>query len=283
MGEDRPEPAAGAPGTWRLLQTPPAAGALNMAIDEVLAETCARGGWPTLRLYRWDPPAVSLGRFQRAERTVDVAACAARGIGLVRRPTGGRAILHDGELTYAVALAAGTPEAAGGVRASAARIHGWIAAGLRRLGVPATVGRPAAEAPGTRLCFSGSQAEGVLVRGAKLVGSAQRRWRGALLQHGSILIRIDLEAHRAIFPAAGADFGADLEGRIACLASLLGGAPPLDDLEAAIAAGVAEGAAVGLVEAPLTAAEGARAVALAARKYAAAAWTHDAAEAPIVA
>lgn len=249
-----------------------------MAIDEVLAETCARGGWPTLRLYCWDPPAVSVGRFQRLEATVDLTACTARRIGLVRRPTGGRAILHDGELTYAVVMPAGAPAAAGGVRASAARIHGWIAAGLRRLGVSATVGRPAAEAPGTRLCFLGSQAEGVLVRGAKLVGSAQRRWRGALLQHGSILIRIDLEAHRAIFPGAVGD----LEDRIASLSSLPGGAPLLEDLEAAIVAAVAEGAALSLVEAPLTAAEGARAATLAARKYREAAWTCDAAEAPVV-
>src|SRR5215213_2662474 len=89
---------------WRLLDTPPAPGAWNMAVDEALAESVRRGGAPVLRVYRWSPPCLSLGRNQPARGRYRLDALAARGIDVVRRPTGGRAVLHDRELTYAAAL-----------------------------------------------------------------------------------------------------------------------------------------------------------------------------------
>src|SRR4028119_220945 len=91
---------------WRLIDTPPAPGAWNMAVDEALAESVRQGGLPVLRLYRWSPRCLSLGRNQPARGRYDTAALAARGIDVVRRPTGGRAVLHDRELTYCAALPA---------------------------------------------------------------------------------------------------------------------------------------------------------------------------------
>src|SRR4028119_1470164 len=89
---------------WRLIDTPPAPGAWNMAVDEALAESVRQGGLPVLRLYRWSPRCLSLGRNQPARGRYDTAALAARGIDVVRRPTGGRAVLHDRELAYCAAV-----------------------------------------------------------------------------------------------------------------------------------------------------------------------------------
>ncbi len=120
---------------WRLVDTPPAPGAWNMAADEALAASVAGGGPPVLRVYRWSPACLSLGRNQPARGRYDVRALAERGIDVVRRPTGGRAVLHHRELTYAVAA----PEALlGGPRRAYAAINAALVAGLRTLGVDAT-------------------------------------------------------------------------------------------------------------------------------------------------
>ncbi|HEX5725859.1 MAG TPA: hypothetical protein VFX98_10370, partial [Longimicrobiaceae bacterium] len=92
---------------WRLLDTPPAPGAWNMAVDEALAETVREGDPPVLRFYRWEPACLSLGRNQPARGRYDLDALRRRGLDVVRRPTGGRAVLHHRELTYSVAVADG--------------------------------------------------------------------------------------------------------------------------------------------------------------------------------
>lgn len=178
-------------GAWRLLLDPPASGAWNMAVDEVLLDGVAAGSAPpTLRFYQWAPPCLSLGYFQPFE-VVDVAGCRALGVDLVRRPTGGRAILHDRELTYSVALPARLLGDDGGVLPSYHRLSLALEAGLSRLGVPVarapeSAGQPApAHSP---VCFDRPSAHEILLDGRKLVGSAQVRRAAALLQHGSILI-----------------------------------------------------------------------------------------------
>ncbi len=159
--------------------------AAQMAADEALLDAAAAGAPPALRLYRWSPPALSLGRFQ-PDDDVDAHACARFGIDVVRRPTGGMGLLHGGDLTYAVAMPrpAG-PE--GRVDAVYQRLAGGLIAGLARLGVEAAVARH--DGPAGPVCFAGQQGADLRVGDRKLCGSAQVRRAGAVLQHGSVLLR----------------------------------------------------------------------------------------------
>src|SRR5438128_2790164 len=186
-----PSSASTSDATWRLLLDPPATGAWNMAVDEVLLDGVAAGDTPpTLRFYEWAPPCLSLGYFQAFE-VVDVAGCRSLGVDVVRRPTGGRAILHDRELTYSVALPASVLGRDAGILPSDRRLTLALQTGLRRLGIDVSLA-PESEAPNRALhgpaCFDRPSAHEILLHGRKLVGSAQVRRAGALLQHGSIVI-----------------------------------------------------------------------------------------------
>ena len=166
----------------------PADGVTNMALDTALLESVAAGTSPVLRLYRWSPPCLSFGRSQPARGRYDIPGAAARGIDLVRRPTGGQTVLHDDELTYAIIA----PIAAvGKPRDAYARINRALVAGLARLGVAAELAGGSV-VPGGRdwdaACFRRPERGEVVVGGAKLVGSAQRVERRTVLQHGSILV-----------------------------------------------------------------------------------------------
>ena len=179
----------------RLLIDPPTAGAWNMAVDEALLESAIAGGPATLRFYSWQEPTLSLGYFQAmADREQHAAS---RGCPVVRRSSGGGAILHDRELTYSIAL----PLAA--VRSSAAAnelydtVHETLVEALAGLGVTAKLYRrdetECAARDGSKvgepfLCFQRRACGDVLCGEAKICGSAQRRRRGALLQHGSVLL-----------------------------------------------------------------------------------------------
>jgi len=177
--------------TWRLLIEPDGRpGAENMAVDEALLDESDRTGGAFLRLYRFSPPCLSLGRNEPARARYDRAAITRLGITVVRRPTGGRAVWHEHEVTYAVAA----PLAAlggGSVRDSSVAIHRRLAAALRSLGVAATLA-PRARAPGlgAGACFAAPVGGEAVVDGLKLIGSAQVRLGGgrAFLQHGSILL-----------------------------------------------------------------------------------------------
>jgi lipoate-protein ligase A len=161
-----------------------------MAIDRALPGLAAAEGVVVMRLYRWAPPCLSFGRHEPAARRYDRAAIECRGIDVVRRPTGGRAVWHARELTYAVAA----PETAlGGLREAYRRIHGWLAAAVERLGLPATLAAAPERAsrPADGACFATPAGGEVLVDGWKVVGSAQVREGTALLQHGSMLLEDD--------------------------------------------------------------------------------------------
>ncbi|HEX2095510.1 MAG TPA: biotin/lipoate A/B protein ligase family protein [Longimicrobiaceae bacterium] len=235
---------------WRLLDTPPARGAWNMAVDAALVESVRAGGAPVLRFYRWDPPCLSLGRNQPAAGRYDLDALRARGIDVVRRPTGGRAVLHHRELTYSVVAAEGV---LGGPRESYALINRALVAGLRRLGVAAGLqprtGRRAA-APSLAPCFQ-EPAEGeVVAAGRKLVGSAQRREGGVVLQHGSLLLAGDQgEVHAVTLGALPPD-GDDLPPT--SLAELCDPVPPWERITATLAEGWSETVGGGLREEGLT-------------------------------
>ncbi|NOZ28427.1 MAG: hypothetical protein GXP39_10300 [Chloroflexi bacterium] len=182
------------PATWRLIIHGAADGATNMAIDEAIARAVAQGeAPPTLRFYMWEPPCISLGRHQKL-RDIDLEACAARGYDVVRRPTGGRAILHTDELTYSVAAPDSDPRVAGAVMDAYHRLSQGLVAGLRILGIPAD------EAPGTNragadvsaACFEIPSAYEICVDGRKIMGSAQYRSGRMVLQHGSLPLYGDL-------------------------------------------------------------------------------------------
>jgi len=169
---------------WRLLRDEPYSGARNMAVDHALAD-CLAGGEGVLRLYRWERPTLSLGRNEPAA-IYPIEALRARGMEIVRRPTGGRAVLHDAELTYAVVA----PITAWAPRAAYRAINEALAAALRSLGAPVAVSEGSSRTlgPDAGPCFRAPAPGEVVASGRKLVGSAQARIGGALLQHGSILL-----------------------------------------------------------------------------------------------
>ena len=259
--------------SWRLLLDKPASGAWNMAVDEVLLDGVAAGtAPPTLRFYEWTPACLSLGYFQPFD-VVDIDGCRALGVEVVRRPTGGRAILHDRELTYSIALPASVLGQDGGVLPSYYRLSLALQDGLRRLGVPATLapesaGSSAAHGP---VCFDRPSAHEILLHGRKLVGSAQMRRGGGLLQHGSILIEPRIDKLLACLHRTDGGGSRGLEEGVAGLAEL--GVTDPGRIASAIGAAFAAGFGVGLAEEPLRPDEEEAARALARAKYQSAGWT----------
>jgi len=181
--------------TWRLLITPPAAGAANMALDEAMLQSLADGvGHPTLRFYQWDPPCLSLG-YNQPWTDIDESACARLGYHGVRRPTGGRAILHCDELTYSVVVSASEPRVADGIVESYRRLSRGLLTGLRILGADVfqTQEKEAVNLQQGAACFDTPSNYEITVGGKKLIGSAQVRRRGQILQHGSLPLVGDLD------------------------------------------------------------------------------------------
>jgi lipoate-protein ligase A len=166
-----------------------------MAVDEAILEHAAGGSesLPTLRLYAWDPACLSLGHAQPFA-DVDEARLGARGWDVVRRLTGGRAILHTDELTYSVTGSAEEPVLAGGVLESYNRLAGALLLAVKSLGVPVEMkeGRPDGTAVPNPVCFEVPSTYEITVRGKKLIGSAQARKKEGVLQHGSLPLTGDL-------------------------------------------------------------------------------------------
>ena len=179
------------PARWRLLNTGVADGATNMATDEAILRAVAKGlVLPTLRLYAWEPPCLSLGQAQPFAE-VDWQVCQARGYHVVRRPTGGRAILHTDELTYSVTAPEADPHVEGGIIESYRRLSAGLLEGLRLMGVPGIEAHHPQVSPsndGTQgpVCFEVPSTYEITVNGQKLVGSAQVRREGIVLQHGTL-------------------------------------------------------------------------------------------------
>lgn len=165
----------------------PRPGAHNMAIDVALMEAASTEHRGFIRLYQWEPHCLSFGCNEPAARRYDRRAIEARGLDVVRRPTGGRAVWHAHELTYAVAAPEG---ALGSLRSAYLQVHLALARALQALGVPATLAPPPITTSGLEAgaCFGSAAGGEVTVEGAKLVGSAQLRRDGAMLQHGSLLL-----------------------------------------------------------------------------------------------
>ena len=180
---------------WRLLPFRKFNAFENMAIDEaIFRENLRREIPPTLRFYGWLSPTVSIGYFQDIFKEVDVRSCRRYGIDTVRRPTGGKAVLHERELTYAVVVRGNYPFFPPDILGTYRVIGSCIAEGLSRLGIKAEIadeGRHFQEGLLKTFCFSSPSRYELLVEGRKICGSAQVRSHGVFLQHGSILIDFD--------------------------------------------------------------------------------------------
>ena len=180
---------------WRFLATGCESGAFNMAVDETLLQGMSSGGGePVFRVFGWNPPALSLGYGQEACREVDLEKCRRAGIDIVRRLTGGRAVLHWKELTYSAIWSEDDSVLGGGISETSRRIGQCLVEGLRLFGVEAVLEKPAVRSTrprgsaATAPCFSSISRWEVKCKGRKLIGSAQRRVNRAILQHGSLLI-----------------------------------------------------------------------------------------------
>ena len=198
-----------------IIETEAHTGAWNMAVDEALLETAIADGVATLRWYQWSEPTVSLGYFQKsAELAGDVILSR---LPAVRRLTGGGAILHDDELTYSVALPANQklferPEQLYDI------VHESIVGGLCEMGLPVSFrGQTLKRADEPMLCFLRQDSHDLTLGGNKVLGSAQRRRRGAILQHGSLIRRASpLATHLpGLADLCPAEFSEDLAKRLA--------------------------------------------------------------------
>jgi lipoate-protein ligase A len=276
------------PQPWRFVDTGTRDAASNMALDEALLVMHEAGATPpTLRVYGWCQPTLSLGYAQNVQQEVDLAACHAQGVAVIRRPTGGRAVLHDQEVTYSVVMPLVLDDGAHTITEHYRRIGMALAAALQALGLPVQLARPQVRAAPTRApaspaCFAAMSRYEVSVAGKKMVGSAQKRGQRALLQHGSIPLGMDRQRlfqclrvppeHRAeLVQASYATMGAvnEVAARPVSLAAL----------HAALRQGVGAVFGVELVDMPISPEEWRLAQHLCATKYTTDAWNLDGAAA----
>lgn len=223
----------------RLIIDGPLDGPANMARDRALLdeleERIARGREaPTVvRFYSWLPATVSTGRHQALEDACDLEACHAEGVDVVQRPTGGRAVLHDDEVTYSVIAASEGAFAGAGIERGAATLAGALASGLLRLGarVEATRGVAPRSPRGVReACFLAASRSELTFEGRKLVGSAQLKGRAAFLQHGSLPLRFDSERQSRLLGTPAELLRAHAAG----LDEAVGGRPDPSEVHAAL-------------------------------------------------
>jgi len=239
--------------SWRFLDSGAMSPSLNMAIDRAILALHANGqALPTLRFYQWQPSAISLGYFQK-RHNLDLDACRRYGIEVVRRPTGGKAVLHMGDLTYAVI--AGTPEGIPSAVTAAYRlICEGLLAGFRSLGIEARMGRETMNSPQTDICFLRCAIGAIIHQGKKLVGSAQTWHASSMLQHGSIILTPQEEVLLKLW---GGSYGPSelqtaFKGRLTSIREILGHRINLGKLKTALREGLARTLGVELLEGELT-------------------------------
>ena len=269
--------------SFRLLVTEPLDGALNMALDESLLRGRLAGTTPpTLRFFAWQPATISLGYGQPLDARIDEAAAASLGIGLVRRPTGGSAILHEGpdlELTYSVVATTGDFEGAADLLQTYRWIGSALAAGINRIGAPVEMVpvQPSDPATMPTFCFARTGSYELEIGGLKIVGSAQRRQGAAFLQHGSLMLGAAPDRLRRVFPTER-----DPLAGMTTLEAALGRRPSFEESLTALAEGFRSAHGLDLSPDGLSPEEMDRAETLVRDKYATARWTR-AGRAPVVA
>lgn len=266
--------------TWRLILDAPAPGVRNMAVDEAILQAVMAGeAPPTLRLYAWQPACLSLGYGQPIS-DVDQEALAARGWELVRRPTGGRAILHSDELTYSVIGPADEPRLVGGVLESYQRLSQGLLRALEILAVPAqrTRGRQATNSnTPDPVCFVEPSDFEITVNGKKLVGSAQARRKTGVLQHGTLPLYGDIaritHALRFEDEVQRTQAAERVRQRAATVEEALGRVVPWEEAAAALQQGFAQALGLNFEPGELSVGEEAHAQHWAQQQYAHEAWT----------
>ncbi|NYE56373.1 lipoate--protein ligase family protein [Carboxydothermus ferrireducens] len=180
--------------TWRFIDHGSFSGAENMAIDEaLLQEAINNHGAPVLRFYTWTRPTLSLGYFQKAQEEVDFSECEKLGVDVVRRPTGGRAVLHEFELTYSIVGSIQHPKLSGTVLESYLKISKGLLLGLKNLGIEGEIAEGKKTSDLSAICFEAPSWYELTVMGRKVIGSAQVRRGDYLLQHGAIVIKMDVD------------------------------------------------------------------------------------------
>lgn len=265
---------------WRLIRTPAGRGAWNMAVDEAVLENIYRGeSRPTLRLYAWQPACLSLG-YAQPILDVDMPRLKARGWEVVRRATGGRAILHTDELTYSVTAPVDEPRVAGSVLESYQRLARALLAALRALNVPVEMKEAVPQSAGENqnpVCFEVPSAYEITINGRKLIGSAQARKKEGVLQHGSLPLIGDLtricQALAFADETAREQAAARLLSRATTVESVLGRAVSWETAAQAFVHGFESELGLKFEEGELSASEAARAEELVRVKYAHSSWT----------
>jgi lipoyl(octanoyl) transferase len=193
--------------TWRFIDSGNCSPSYNMALDEALLDWHSEGKIPpTIRFYGWDPATLSIGYFQKVEKEINLDAVKEHGLGFVRRPTGGRGVLHEHELTYSVIVSEEHPEMPKTVTEAYRVISEGILKGFQGLGLEAyfAVPKTAEEREGLKnprsaVCFDAPSWYELVVEGRKVAGSAQTRQKGVILQHGSILLDLDEDKLFSLF------------------------------------------------------------------------------------
>lgn len=246
---------------FRLLETGFAPAAFNMGLDEAILESVSsREKPPTLRFYGWNPRAISIGYFQGAREEVDVEACRSLGVDLVRRITGGGAVFHDREVTYSIIIPEGHRLAPPSIADSYSILCSGIIAGLALLGIEASF----------------APINDIAAGGRKISGNAQTRKKGCLLQHGTIILKADVDTMFSLLriPAekSRGKLILDAKARIASVWSLTGSAD-FNIASEALKKGFAQALSISLVPDSLSPVETERAAALAREKFSRDEWT----------
>ena len=192
---------------WRFIDSGNCSPSFNMALDEALLDWHSEGKIPAvIRFYGWEPATLSIGYFQKVEKEIDLEAVKAHGLGFVRRPTGGRGVLHEHELTYSVIVSEDHPEMPKTVTEAYRVISEGILKGFHQLGLEAYFAVPktdeersALKNPRSAVCFDAPSWYELVVEGRKVAGSAQTRQKGVILQHGSILLDLDEDKLFSLF------------------------------------------------------------------------------------
>jgi lipoyl(octanoyl) transferase len=192
---------------WRFIDSGECSPSFNMALDEALLDWHSEGKIPpTIRFYGWTPATLSIGYFQKVEKEIELDAVKAHNLGFVRRPTGGRGVLHEHELTYSVIVSEEHPEMPKTVTEAYRVISEGILRGFQSLGLEAYFAVPrtaeekeALKSPRSAVCFDAPSWYELVVEGRKVAGSAQTRQKGVILQHGSILLDLDEDKLFSLF------------------------------------------------------------------------------------
>jgi lipoate-protein ligase A len=226
---------------WRLLQTGFSTAFSNMAIDRAILVANSQGKVPpTVRFYGWNPPAISIGYFQSVAEEIDVKACKKLGVDYVRRITGGGAVFHDKEVTYSIVIPEAHPAIPKNILKSYGRICNALLHGLKQLGIQGTY----------------APINDILVDGKKISGNAQTRKVNTVLQHGTILLDVDVETMFSLLKVSNEKIKdkliSDIKQRVTSIEHIVGKKIHFEEVEVALKFGFEEEFDVKLIQGILT-------------------------------